>query len=87
MLMEVRARRRSDVLEALPTIRLLFSLRGFEVDAYGDDTLVEVLVDTCPAPSGVWLSRQHCEQVVRGLQGSPAVRPVLNAGGAGLELD
>jgi hypothetical protein len=61
-------RRRPDVLDAMPTIRLLFAMRGFGVDPYDDDSLADVLLQTCSTPDSLWLSREHFVLVIQQLK-------------------
>ena len=62
-------RQRPDVLAAMPVIRMLFTMRGFGVEMYGDDAIVDVLLGTCPGPDSTWLSKEHFALAVRQLVG------------------
>ena len=62
-------RRRPDVLAAMPVIRMLFAMRGFGVDPYGDDAIADVLLDTCPGPDSSWLSKEHFARAIQQLMG------------------
>lgn len=60
--------RKEDLLRAMPFLRNLFRLHGYDVTTYSDDAIADAVVHVCPVVTRAWPTDAQLKAMLKHLR-------------------